>query len=262
MRGLKETMKSNFNNDGLDIDGCENVLIENCDLDSGDDAICLKSSLNPCRNIVVRGCKVSSNTAPLKFGTSSRGGFIDVTVTNCYFYDSPMGAIKLQLVDGGRLENVDISRIVMENVGNPIFIRLGNRDNTYADAPMATMMLSEHSRTCGYGTWLQRSRLRIALRRLRRNTSKRDVEDSPEITDREKSTAGPIMITGIPEHFVEDVVLENITISYPAMALSRMLIELCLKTSIGIRSNFSSECCHPGEPISVTHARLYSKMSN
>ena len=108
---------NNFNNDGLDLDGCEDVLIENCDIDSGDDAICLKSSKNPCRNIVVRGCKVSSNTAALKFGTSSRGGFIDVKVTNCYFYNCPMGAIKLQLVDGGRLENVDISRIVMEKVG-------------------------------------------------------------------------------------------------------------------------------------------------
>ena len=42
------------NNDGLDLDGCENVLIENCDIQSGDDAICLKSSRNPCRNVVVR----------------------------------------------------------------------------------------------------------------------------------------------------------------------------------------------------------------
>ena len=126
-----------YNNDGLDLDGCENVLIENCDIDSGDDAICLKSSKNPCRNIVVRGCKVCSNTAPLKFGTSSRGGFIGVTVTNCYFHDSPMGAIKLQLVDGGRLENVDISRIAMENVGNPIFIRLGNRGRTYGPSDAA-----------------------------------------------------------------------------------------------------------------------------
>jgi len=65
-----------YNNDGLDLDGCENVLIENCEIDAGDDAICLKSSLNPCRNIVVRNCKVSSNTAPLKFGTSSRGPYM------------------------------------------------------------------------------------------------------------------------------------------------------------------------------------------
>ena len=36
-----------------------------------------------------------------------------------------------------------------------------------------------------------------------------------DLTDREKGKAGPIMITGIPGHYVEDVVLENIKISYP-----------------------------------------------
>jgi hypothetical protein len=35
------------------------------------------------------------------------------------------------------------------------------------------------------------------------------------VTDQEKSKAGPIMITGIPDHYVENVVLENIKISYP-----------------------------------------------
>lgn len=53
------------------------MLIENCDIESGDDAICLKSSENACRNIVVRNCRVASNTAPLKSGTSSHGGFIE-----------------------------------------------------------------------------------------------------------------------------------------------------------------------------------------
>ena len=39
--------------------------------------------------------------------------------------------------------------------------------------------------------------------------------DSPEKTEKEKGMAGPIMITGIPGHAIEDVVLENIEISYP-----------------------------------------------
>ncbi len=211
------------NNDGIDLDGCENVLIENCDINAGDDAICLKSSKNPCRNIIVRSCKVASNTAPLKFGTSSRGGFIDVSVTNCYFYDSPMGAIKLQLVDGGRLENVDISRIVMEDVGNPIFIRLGNRGRTYtarADsgegahaqpegAPIGTLKNVHISDVVARVTIEGRAK---AARAVYKNLK---VDTSPRITDAEKSKAGPIMITGIPGHCVEDVVLENIKISYP-----------------------------------------------
>ena len=191
---------NNFNNDGIDIDGCENVLIENCDIDSGDDAICLKSSKNPCRNIIVRNCRVSSHTAPLKFGTSSRGGFIDVSVTNCYFYDSPMGAIKLQLVDGGRMENVEISRIVMENVGNPIFIRLGNRASTFGEGGEAPV-----------GT-LRNIRISDVVAKV---TLADETKAISELTKREKGKSGPIMITGIPGHFVEDVVLENIEISYP-----------------------------------------------
>ena len=41
------------------------------------------------------------------------------------------------------------------------------------------------------------------------------VEDAPGVTDKEKSKSGPIMITGIPGHYVENVVLKNIKISYP-----------------------------------------------
>ena len=205
---------NNYNNDGLDLDGCENVLIENCDIESGDDAICLKSSKNPCRNIVVRACRVASNTSPLKFGTSSRGGFLDVSVTNCYFYDSPMGAIKLQLVDGGRLENVDISRIVMENVGNPIFIRLGDRGNTYSrerggKIPVGTVKNIRITDVVAKVTVENRAK---AAEAAYKNVK---IDTSPGVTDREKSKAGPIMITGIPGHCIEDVVLENIKISYP-----------------------------------------------
>ena len=38
---------------------------------------------------------------------------------------------------------------------------------------------------------------------------------APGVTDKEKGRSGPIMITGIPGHYVENVVLENIKISYP-----------------------------------------------
>ncbi len=35
------------------------------------------------------------------------------------------------------------------------------------------------------------------------------------MTDKDIAEAGPIMITGIPGHRIEDVVLENFSISYP-----------------------------------------------
>jgi len=226
--GVTVRMRDNHsNNDALDIDGCENVLIENCDIDSGDDAICLKSSLNPCRNIVVRDCIVSSTTAAVKFGTSSSGGFIDVDISNCYFYDCPMGAIKLQSVDGGQLENVSISRIVMENVGAPVFIRLGNRGRNYtANTYTGTAVLNgAKSEGAGVGS-IKNIRISDVVARVtyldREKAAKSPhqifkVEDTPEKTEKEKGMTGPIMITGIPGHYIEDVVFENIQISYPGL---------------------------------------------
>ena len=209
--GITVRMRNNnSNNDGMDLDGCENVLIENCDIDSGDDAICLKSSKNPCRNIVVRNCRVASSTAALKFGTSSRGGFIDVNVSNCYFYNSPMGAIKLQLVDGGRLENVDISRIVMDEVGCPIFIRLGNRGTSFTGKSPSSRGADAKPQGVPVGT-LKNIRISdVVAKVVIENRDK-----TPGFTDKEKAKAGPIMITGIPGHCIENVVLENIDISFP-----------------------------------------------
>ncbi len=218
---------NNYNNDGLDLDGCYNVLIENCDIEAGDDAICLKSSLHPCRNIVVRNCTASSNTSPLKFGTSSFGGFLDVKVTNCYFYDSPMGAIKLELVDGGRLENVDISRIVMDDVGNPIFIRLGNRGNNFAENMETRGNREADDKGVPVGT-LKNVRISNVAAEVTIETPEEEAQAvykridlekqnlTPEqLAKKQKSRSGPIMITGIPGHYVENVTLENIEISYP-----------------------------------------------
>ncbi|MGJ8653100.1 MAG: glycoside hydrolase family 28 protein [Opitutaceae bacterium] len=224
--GVKVRMRNNhYNNDGLDLDGCEDVLIENCDIVAGDDGICLKSSQRPCRNIVVRDCMVSSNTAALKLGTSSYGGFIDIDVSNCYFYDCPMGAIKLQSVDGGRLENVSISRIVMEAVGSPIFIRLGNRGRIYSKNTFTGVKQGPDVKPEGAGVGsIKNIRIKDVVatvtiedreKAANAHYKKLKVDATLGVTDKEKAKSGPIMITGIPGHYIEDVVLENIEISYP-----------------------------------------------
>ncbi len=225
INGIDVDFRNNgSNNDGLDIDGCQDVLIENCDLNTGDDAICLKSSLNPCKNFVVRNCRVTSHTAPLKFGTSSSGGFINIKVENCYFYDCPMGAIKLQIVDGGTIENIDISRIKAVNSGSPIFIRLGNRGrvygtNTYTGTSNVKADKSEEMQA-GSIKNIRISDMEVEVtypdRNLDREAKYKNANyKSDALTEREKAQAGPIMIAGIPGHYIENVVLENIHISYP-----------------------------------------------
>ncbi|NJB83493.1 glycosyl hydrolase family 28 protein [Wenyingzhuangia aestuarii] len=120
------------NNDGFDLDGCKNVLIEDCNIKTGDDAICPKSTTDRItENITIRNCRLESHTSAFKCGTSSRGGFRNITMEHCDVSNTKMGVIKLMIVDGGLLENIRISNIVANNVEGPIFIRLGNRGRTY-----------------------------------------------------------------------------------------------------------------------------------
>ena len=129
----------NQNNDGIDIDACDNVRISNCNIVSGDDAIVLKSSLDkPCRNIVVSNCLISSRCNGFKLGTESNGNFENINVSNCIIYDTRLAGICLLAVDGGSLKNVNVSDITMERVGCAIFVRLGNRArpfNTDSEKP-------------------------------------------------------------------------------------------------------------------------------
>ena len=186
----------NRNNDGLDIDGCKNVVIKNCNIKSGDDSICLKSTtLRVCENIVVENCRVVSNTAAFKCGTSSRAGFRKISVSDCDFSDTRMGAIKLQSVDGGVLEDITIDNIVMNNVEGPIFIRLANRGRTY-DRPTEQIQnkdVKPEGAPPGTAKGIRISNIKATV--------------SGDKIDRQG-----IMISGIPGHLIEDVVLENIDI--------------------------------------------------
>ena len=49
-------------NDGIDIDGCQHVRIRDCDINSGDDALCFKttSCKMACSDIVVTGMKLKA----------------------------------------------------------------------------------------------------------------------------------------------------------------------------------------------------------
>ena len=122
------------NTDGLDLVDCELVRISNCFIDSGDDAICLKS-FSPdegCRNITITNCTVSSNASGIKIGTETSGAFEDITISNCTVFDTRVDALSIMTVDGARMERISFSNITLRRVrGAPIFIRLGSRNRSY-----------------------------------------------------------------------------------------------------------------------------------
>jgi hypothetical protein len=125
--------------DGMDITCCENVFISNCDIDVGDDAICLKSEnpygpMLPTRNIVITNCVLTTSSNGLKMGTATNGAFENIVFTNSVIYNNDvpdncrtMAGVAIEMVDGGSVDGVFVSNIRMQNVRVPIFIRLGHR---------------------------------------------------------------------------------------------------------------------------------------
>ncbi|MCF8378995.1 MAG: glycoside hydrolase family 28 protein [Bacteroidales bacterium] len=131
--GVKLLASHRENRDGLDIDGCQNVTVSNCQIVTGDDAIVLKST-GPaiCKNINIINCNVSSQASAIKMGTESTGGFENVTVSNCIITNvKEHSGIALMTVDGGTLKNILFNNIIMDSVKVPFFIRLGDRARPY-----------------------------------------------------------------------------------------------------------------------------------
>ncbi|PKQ65173.1 glycoside hydrolase [Labilibaculum filiforme] len=124
------------NNDGIDLDSSKDAVIKNCTIDSGDDAICFKTtSPVATQNVQVSNCRLKSDWGTIKFGTESMGDFRDISITNCYIHETRGGGIKILSVDGANIDNIKMDSIQMEKVDMPIFIRLGERLRTYRDAP-------------------------------------------------------------------------------------------------------------------------------
>ena len=117
LEGLTVCNHANFNNDGMDIDGCRDVLIRRCRVASGDDALCFKgASQRPLDRVLVEDCDFYSACNAVKVGTDTQGDFRQVMICDCRIgglIEDPSGlkhpcadsGISLEMVDGGTLED-------------------------------------------------------------------------------------------------------------------------------------------------------------
>ncbi len=117
------------NRDGIDICDCHDVLIENCNVKADDDAICFKSGHERgCDSVVVRNSMIISTMANgIKFGTYSYGGFTNCLSEDCIIKDTRTCAISIQSVDGGRIENLQFRRLVIQNVESVFFALIADK---------------------------------------------------------------------------------------------------------------------------------------
>ncbi len=204
VRGLRVFNHISHNNDGIDIDGCHDVTVSDCVFDSDDDAICLKSTLDrACENVTVTNCVLSSHCNAFKLGTESNGGFKNIVLSNCVIlsprfskkihgYDRGLSAIALESVDGGHLENIVINNIAISGVNVPLFLRLGNRARPF----------TENGPKPEVGTF--------------RNVT---------ISDIVATGTGRVgcSITGLPDHFVENVTLARLSLEFEGGGTAAMM---------------------------------------
>ena len=182
--------QANYNNDGIDIDGCRDVIIRGCDVRSGDDALCFKAaSERPTERVLVENCRLYSSCNALKVGTDTQSDFRQVLVRSCQIggvdedargikHPCSDSGISLEMVDGGTLEDFFITDIDIRRAWSPIFMRLEDRGRVRDELPKPPV-----------GT----------LRRV-------VIE---HVTGCDNGPRGSYM-TGVPEKCIEDVVLHDV----------------------------------------------------
>jgi len=113
------------NGDGLDVESCKNVLVENSSFDVGDDAICIKSGKDqdgrdravPCENIIIRNNIVYHGHGGVTVGSEMSSGVKNMHVSNCTFMGTDVGLrFKSNRGRGGVVENIFISDIFMTDI--------------------------------------------------------------------------------------------------------------------------------------------------
>jgi polygalacturonase len=202
-----DNLKIDTDRDGMDIDCCKNVRVSNCTVNSPfDDGICLKTSFGlgyakATENVTITNCFVSgydvgtvldgtckreckkfgykSPTGRIKLGTESNGDYKNITISNCVF--EYCRGLALETVDGSNLEDITITNITMRDIGNaPIFLRLGKRMRGPDGVPVGNLRRIIISNIVVYNAVPKHC----------------------------------VMIMGLPEKDIEDIMLENIKIYY------------------------------------------------
>lgn len=188
-----------WNNDGIDIVDCDDFLLQNSYFNSSDDAICLKSHSKDaiCKNIEVRNCTARSSANGIKFGTFGLGGFKNVKIINNKVYDTYRSAITIQSVDGGICEDILVDSMQANNVGNPIYLVVGDRRQPAGK--VSTMKnITIRNVNCTVPSFKPDAKYEY----------EGPIEDNPR-------NISPSSIVGLPESHIQNVILENIMLNYP-----------------------------------------------
>jgi len=142
LRGL-DVFARGYNTDGVDVDSSQDVLIEDCRLDQGDDGFVMKSGKNeegrrramPTKNVKIRNCTVVNGHTLLGIGSELSGGIEDICLENCRVEGEVWKVlfIKSSRARGGWARNISVRNVTCERAKVCIFgIRTDYADTSYS----------------------------------------------------------------------------------------------------------------------------------
>ena len=132
--------------DGIDLDSSSDVLVERCDIECNDDAICLKAGRDadglrvnrPSERIMIRDNIVRGGAAGVTFGSETSGGIYDVEVDRLHVLAGvPNGILfKSAGTRGGTIRDVNVHNVDMQGVGTVFSVQFNwNPSYSYAKIP-------------------------------------------------------------------------------------------------------------------------------
>ncbi len=113
------------NGDGIDVESCKNVVIENSIFNVGDDGLCMKSGRDeagrkrnkPTENVSIKNCTVYASHGGFVIGSEMSGGVKNIDVENCTFMGTDIGLrFKTTRGRGGVVENIRVKNIYMKDI--------------------------------------------------------------------------------------------------------------------------------------------------
>lgn len=188
------------NGDGLDLESCRNGLVENCLFDVGDDGICIKSGRDeqgrkrgvPTENIIVRNCRVYHAHGGFVIGSEMSGGVRNLYVSNCTFMGTDVGLrFKTARGRGGIVENIVVDGIDMTDIAGEAILF----DMYYAAKDPVPQQGESNELPVIPAQPLSEATPQFRSFQIRNITC--------------KSAETGILIRGLPEMAVKDILIEN-----------------------------------------------------
>lgn len=178
------------NSDGFDFVGCRDVVVSDCMLETGDDALVFKTEYGSrsCERVAITNCIIKTNCAALRLGAETWHDYRHFTFSNSVIHASNR-AVDITSQDGAIIEDITVSNLTIDTNGS---------------LPLNRAIHLELRK--GRGEWGHK----LPLEQMKLGAIRRVL-----ISNVSLKTDGRILLTAADGGMLEDIVLRDITMHLP-----------------------------------------------